>query len=305
MPRCSGSAVAEHPTVRVDHREAVEIGLAGALEIAEWQHDAELGGEPCKIRDKWIAFEGMGEREEFVDQHQVRSLLLGLPHEPFGMTPPLIEIENVAKFFGRDVSAVRGARRCPWRLRPMALGFLRPTSGEVRYKGVSLARLSSSAFRDFRRDVQVVFQNPFETFNPFYRVSHALELALRLRGVSPSSAEGKARMDEALARVQLDPAQVLHRYSHELSGGQLQRISIARAILVSPKLIVADEAVSMVDASLRVLILRYLLDLRTSSDVNVLYITHDLSTLSTALQISDELLIARGGRIVERGRLRR
>jgi peptide/nickel transport system ATP-binding protein len=184
----------------------------------------------------------------------------------------------------------------------MALGFLRPTSGEVRYKGVSLARLSSSAFRDFRRDVQAIFQNPFETFNPFYRVSHALDLALRLRGVSPSSAEGKARMDEALARVQLDPAQALHRYSHELSGGQLQRISIARAILVSPKLIVADEAVSMVDASLRVLILRYLLDLRTGSDVNVLYITHDLST---ALQISDELLIARGGRIVERGRLRR
>jgi len=180
----------------------------------------------------------------------------------------------------------------------MALGFLRPTSGEVRYKGVSLARLSSSAFRDFRRDVQAVFQNPFETFNPFYRVSRALDLALRLRGVSPSSAEGRARMDEALARVQLDRAQVLHRYSHELSGGQLQRISIARAILVSPKLIVADEAVSMVDASLRVLILRYLLDLRTSSDVNVLYITHDLST---ALQISDELLIARGGRIVERG----
>jgi ABC-type oligopeptide transport system ATPase subunit len=116
---------------------------------------------------------------------------------------------------------------------------------------------------------------------------------------APRARHGWTRRSPA---SQLDPAQVLHRYSHELSGGQLQRISIARAILVAPKLIVADEAVSMVDASLRVLILRYLLDLRTSSDVNVLYITHDLSM---ALQISDELIIARGGRIVERGRLRR
>ena len=235
------------------------------------------------------------------------------------MTSPFLEIANVGRTFGRGASQVRavedmsllfsageaklitvaGESGCgKSTLALMALGFLRPTSGEVRYNGVPLPKLSKPAFREFRRNVQAVFQNPFETFNPFYRVSHALELALRLCGVAPSSAQGRQRIEEALARVQLDPARVLARYPHELSGGQLQRISIARAILVSPKLIVADEAVSMVDASLRVLILRYLLDLRTRSGVNVLYITHDLST---ALQISDELLIAHRGRIVERG----
>ena len=180
----------------------------------------------------------------------------------------------------------------------MALGFLKPTTGEVLYKGIALPDLNRADFRRFRHKVQAVLQNPFETFNPFYGVSHPLHLALRQLGVAPRSREGKRLMEQALEKVRLYPGQVLERYPHQMSGGQLQRVSIARAMLFSPELIVADEPVSMIDASLRVLVLRHLVDLKVRDGINILYITHDLST---ALQISDELLIAHRGRIVERG----
>jgi ABC-type oligopeptide transport system ATPase subunit len=180
----------------------------------------------------------------------------------------------------------------------MALGFVRPTRGEILYRGKDIASASKAEFRVFRRNVQAVFQNPYESFNPFYRIERTLALAFRLRGGSPRSAEGRDAIANTLQRVKLDPERVLGSYPHQLSGGQLQRVSIARAMLIGPELIVADEPVSMVDASLRVLILRQLVDLKEQFGISVLYITHDLST---ALQISDELLIACKGEVVDRG----
>jgi ABC-type glutathione transport system ATPase component len=146
-----------------------------------------------------------------------------------------------------------------------------------------------------------VFQDPFEVFNPFYRIDHSFALALRLLERSGRGAERHATVRTALQQVQLDPDAVLGRYPHQLSGGQLQRIAIARAMLLRPRLLIADEPVSMIDASLRVLVLRELLELKQRLDVSILYITHDLST---ALQVSDEILIARDGEIVERGEAR-
>jgi len=123
----------------------------------------------------------------------------------------------------------------------------------------------------------------------------------RLLERSRGATDRRAAVRTALLQVQLDPESVLGRYPHQLSGGQLQRIAIARAILLQPRLLIADEPVSMIDASLRVLVLKELLDLKQRLGVSILYITHDLST---ALQVSDEILIAREGEIVERGEAR-
>jgi peptide/nickel transport system ATP-binding protein len=180
----------------------------------------------------------------------------------------------------------------------MALGFIKPTSGAVLYRGQDIATAGRSEFRQFRRKVQAVFQNPYETFNPVYRIERTLKLAVKLRGESARSARGRELMANALRRVRLEPDRVLPSYPHQLSGGQLQRVSIARAMLLEPDVLVADEPVSMVDASLRLLILRQLVQLKEELGISVLYITHDLST---ALQIADELLIAHKGEVVERG----
>jgi ABC-type oligopeptide transport system ATPase subunit len=180
----------------------------------------------------------------------------------------------------------------------MALGFLAPTRGQVLYKGQDLTTMDRTAFREFRRNVQAVFQNPYETFNPFYRIKRTLKLALRLRGGGKRSTEARETITQALKRVKLDPERVLESYPHQLSGGQLQRVSIARAMLIGPEVLIADEPVSMIDASLRILILRQLVALKDEFGISILYVTHDLST---ALQISDELMIAWKGEVIERG----
>jgi peptide/nickel transport system ATP-binding protein len=172
----------------------------------------------------------------------------------------------------------------------MVLGLLRPTMGSITFRG--------SAVDHPRREVQAVFQNPFEAFNPFYRVDHPLDLVISRFGLAERRSDAKALKEAALRAVQLDPQQTLGRYPHQLSGGQLQRLMMARAILVRPAILVADEPVSMVDASLRVLVLDSMLRLKESHGISQLFITHDLAT---ALQVSDELLVMHEGRVVESG----
>ena len=181
----------------------------------------------------------------------------------------------------------------------MILGLERPTSGDIVFEGQSNAdRQSRAARRDFLRRVQPVFQNPFETFNPLKRVDRYLySTARRLCGATTKTA-ARAAMDEALHKVGLSLREVSGRYAHELSGGQLQRVAIARALIPNPHLLIADEPVSMVDASLRMSIVNRLRDLRDDLGVSVIYITHDLAT---AYYISDRLAIMQRGYVVETG----
>ena len=182
----------------------------------------------------------------------------------------------------------------------LALGFLAADAGTVRYRGQEVGRLRGSALREFRRSVQAIFQNPFTAFNPFYPVDHVLRLTLRNFAPSRDRADEDAKTSEALRALRLDPDVVLGKYPHQLSGGQLQRVMLARAFLLRPKLIIADEPVSMIDASLRALVLANMLELKERYGISQLYITHDLST---ARQISDFILIMYRGRIVEAGAL--
>jgi peptide/nickel transport system ATP-binding protein len=181
----------------------------------------------------------------------------------------------------------------------MALGFMPPSSGRFLYQGKDIYSHDKEHFLKFRREVQAVFQNPFEAFNPFYRIDRTFHVVIRRFGLTQGGTTAENLMVSALRAVDLDPTRVLGKYPHEVSGGQLQRAAIARAFMLKPRLLIADEPVSMVDASLRLRILRHLIRLKLEFGTSILYITHDLST---ALQVSDEIMIAHQGSIVERGR---
>jgi ABC-type oligopeptide transport system ATPase subunit len=181
----------------------------------------------------------------------------------------------------------------------MILGNEKPDMGVVRVDGIDVGGLRGRTAREaFMAKVQPVFQNPFEAFNPLTKLDEYLfTTARRFRGVSRKGG-GDALADEALRRVGLTLAEVGGRYSHELSGGQLQRIAVARALIPGPKLIVADEPVSMVDASLRMSIVNLFQTLRDELKVSIIYITHDLAT---AYYIADRVIIMRRGEVVESG----
>jgi len=180
----------------------------------------------------------------------------------------------------------------------LLLGLLRPTEGEVRFDGRNLQRLSSAGRRDFRHRVQAIFQDPYEVYNPFYRVDHVLTTPVHKFRLARSAAEGRAQIEAALHAVGLQPDEILGRYPHQLSGGQRQRIMVARALLLRPRLIVADEPVSMVDASLRATILGSLRKLHEELGISILYITHDLAT---AYQVADTILVMYRAAVAEAG----
>jgi oligopeptide/dipeptide ABC transporter ATP-binding protein len=143
-----------------------------------------------------------------------------------------------------------------------------------------------------------VFQDPFSVFNPFYPVEHLLRIPLKRFGIARTRSEQDERIAMALRQVGLKPDQVIGRYPHQLSGGQRQRIVVARALMLRPRLIVADEPVSMIDASLRANVLENLRALRDDHGISILYITHDLAT---ARQVSDRIYVLYRGRAVETG----
>jgi len=180
----------------------------------------------------------------------------------------------------------------------MLLGLIAPTDGAVLYRGKDVQRLSGEERKRFLREIQVIFQDPYEVYNPFYKVDHVLETPITEFRLAPTREGGRALMEEALNAVGLRPEETLGRYPHQLSGGQRQRIMVARALLLRPRLIIADEPVSMVDASLRATILESLRQLHVRFDISLLYITHDLTT---AYQISRDILVMYRGDVVEAG----
>jgi len=235
----------------------------------------------------------------------------------------LLELQNVSRHYGgglfsrRQVMAVRDVSLRLEQGQPeiftvvgesgsgkttlarMILGMVTPSSGAIRFQGTDLSTVHGArARRAFMRKVQPIFQNPFEAFNPMKRVDRYLfTTARRMAGLTAPAAI-EAECDRALGDVGLSLAEVRRRYPHELSGGQLQRVAIARALISRPALLVADEPVSMIDASLRASIVNLLRGLCTRTGVSIVYITHDLAT---AYYVSDRIMIMRHGKVVESG----
>jgi len=176
----------------------------------------------------------------------------------------------------------------------------KPTGGEIYYQGRPLSSFRSRAdLLRYRSDVPMVFQDPFASINPVFRVSHGVMRSLKLHRPelgSPQRAEEAERVFEA---VGLTPAaDVLQRFPHELSGGQRQRVGFAQALAMRPKLILADEPVSMLDVSIRIGLLNLMAGLRDSQGVSILYITHDIAS---ARYVADRLIVMYAGQIAETG----
>ena len=240
------------------------------------------------------------------------------------MSIALLDVSHVSKIFTRgrllsrarivavnDVSFQIGAERPEifaiigesgsgkTTLSRMILNIEMPTSGSLACNGIDLATIRNTADRlSFMRRVQPIFQNPFEAFNPLKPLDRYLFMTRRRFVAAGDQCPLDVAVDEALHKVGLSLQEVRRRYPHELSGGQLQRVAIARALLSNPKLIVADEPVSMVDASLRMSIVNLFKALRDDLGISIIYVTHDLATAYT---ISDRIIIMQKGRVVEGG----
>ncbi len=180
----------------------------------------------------------------------------------------------------------------------LLLGVIQPTSGSILYRGQGLTTLDRRARKEFRRQVQAIFQDPYEAYNPVYKVDQVLTTPVRKFRLVHSREEAHERVEESLRMAGLRPEETLGRYPHQLSGGQRQRIMVARALLLNPRVILADEPVSMVDASLRATILESLVKLKRELGISLIYITHDLTT---AYQVSQNIYILYRGSVAEVG----
>ena len=231
----------------------------------------------------------------------------------------MLVLDNVTKNFktgtfgGGTLPAVRGAS---FEIRPgevtaligesgsgkstlgkLILRLTPVTSGTITFEGTDIATLKGKQLREYYRHVQGVFQDPFSSYNPVFRADRVFATIKRSYFPKVSSAEWHERVAASLESVGLNPVDVLDKFTHQLSGGQLQRILIARALLLDIKILVADEIISMIDASTRVDVLNLLANLK-SRGLGVLFITHDLSLGN---YISERTIILRRGVVVEMG----
>ena len=229
----------------------------------------------------------------------------------------LIQTENLTKVFGTGEEKVTAVDNVDLTLEKdsiislvgqsgsgkttvarMLLLLLKPTSGNIIFKGDSLSNFSKSDQIKYWRNVQGIFQDPFASFNQFYRVRKILNDCYKLFDNPPSKAERAEEIKNALSQVNLDPDDVLDVFPFELSGGQRQRIMIARAFIIKPNLLVADEPTSMIDACSRSNILNALMNLKKEQDLSIIFITHDMGL---AYYVSDDLYIMKDGKVVEKG----
>lgn len=237
---------------------------------------------------------------------------------PTGET--LLDVKNLEKFFpikggllGRKVGEVKAVNNISFNMKRgevvgligesgsgkttagrALLRLIEPTGGQVIFNGTDVVKLSKAQMRDYRREMQIIFQDPFASLNPRMTVSDIIGEAMQIHNLHP----GKARIErtaELLARVGLRPEH-MGRYPHEFSGGQRQRIGIARALAVDPSFIVADEPVSALDVSIQAQVVNLIQDLQEELGLTVLFIAHDLHVVE---YICDRMIVMYLGRIME------
>lgn len=235
---------------------------------------------------------------------QVRDLrvLFELRRWAFGHAGSVHAVDGVSfDLANAEAIAIVGESGCgKSTLMKTVLGLYRPTAGEVIFRGRTVADMQTAGLKWYRSQIGYVQQDPFGAVAPFMNVQRALEEPLIVHGVP--AAERLARIQRAMEEVKLTPiSDFLTKFPHMLSGGQQQRVVIARAMLLQPRLIVADEPVSMLDASVRVEILKLLRALQDSHDLAVMYITHDLSTVR---YFSERIFVMYAGKLVEKAPVR-
>jgi oligopeptide/dipeptide ABC transporter ATP-binding protein len=181
-------------------------------------------------------------------------------------------------------------------------GLLKPSSGRVLFEGEDVSKLKGETYRRYRRSVQIIHQDPYASLNPTQTIYNILSYPMFRHQLVRTQAQARERVAELLTMVDLTPASdTIDKYPHQLSGGQRQRVSIARALTTNPRVIVADEAVSMVDVSIRMGLLNMLMSMRNDLGVTIVFITHDL-TLAKYFAWDGRIAVMYLGRIVEIGR---
>jgi peptide/nickel transport system ATP-binding protein len=231
---------------------------------------------------------------------------------------PLLETQELCRYFGHGEDIVRAVDKVSFTVQAgeilaivgesgsgkstlsrLLLRLMDATGGRILLHGKDVTHLRGDRdLKAYWRKVQAVFQDPFSAFNQFYSNAKVLGRSLDVLDRPPSRAERLERTRTALREVGLDPVDTLYRYPHQLSGGQVQRVMIARALMVNPELLIADEPTSMLDASLRVTVLNLLKDLRAQHNMTILFITHDLGQ---AYYVADRVLVMYQGQLVEQG----
>lgn len=234
---------------------------------------------------------------------------------------PLVELKNVYRSFEKDGSTIPVLQDINLQIKPKEIlclvgesgcgktttgkiiaGLLKPSSGDVLIEGQPIADINPKHARELRRNMQIVHQDPFASLNPAHTIGQILGFPLRRHKMVSDRNELRRRIWELLDLVDLTPpGDIVNKYPHQLSGGQRQRVSIARALTVNPNLIVADEAVSMVDVSIRVGLLKKLHTLGDIFDLSIVFITHDLA-LAKYFAWKGRIAVMYLGRIVEIGR---
>jgi peptide/nickel transport system ATP-binding protein len=209
-----------------------------------------------------------------------------------------VAVDHVSfKIKDREIVSLVGQSGCGKTvLAKMLLRLETPTSGQLLFNGRPIEEMPDP--RDHWRQVQAVFQDPFSAFNQFFTIRSQLKSSFRLFLNKPSEKEMEDRVDQALLAVNIKPREIEGKYPFELSGGQMQRMLLARIFILKPQVLIADEPTSMVDACSRAGILDYLMKLKEELKMTIVFVTHDIGL---AYYISDSIFIMHGGKIVEQG----
>jgi peptide/nickel transport system ATP-binding protein len=250
--------------------------------------------------------EGMGKKPggaSFVfDSDNTKSVLSaeGLTKEFGTKKNYVLAVDHVDFNFreGEIVSIVGESGSGKTTIMRMAMGLLSPTGGSLCFEGQPINLRSAGDRRKYWRGVQAIFQDPFSSFNQFFRIEKIFRDCMRFRGIKPTKEQAVSLIEQTCNQVNLRYAELENKYPFELSGGQMQRLMIARVFMLEPRLLIADEPTSMVDACSRSTILEALMKLRDHNRMTIIFITHDLGL---AYYVSDTIYIMEKGRLVESG----
>ena len=238
------------------------------------------------------------------------------------MATPLLELRNVTKVFQSGIRKTAASTTIALRdaslivpsefptstavagesgsgkttMARLLLGFIKPTSGQIIYQGVDVAKMDRAQARQYRREVQPIFQDPYGSLDPMYNIFRTIEEPLRTHKIGDKASREK-KVRELLDQVAL-PQSTMQRYPNELSGGQRQRVAIARALALDPEVIICDEAVSALDVLVQAQVLNLLAELQSRLGLTYLFITHDLAVVR---QIADRVCVMEMGKLVETG----
>jgi len=233
---------------------------------------------------------------------QVKNLTVQFPNKTslFGKPLSFVTAVNNVSFdiYKNETLGLVGESGCgKTTLGRTLLRLIEPTSGKIIYNGTDITQLSAQQVKSLRKDVQLVFQDPYSSLNPRLTIESAIAEPMLVAGMQPSATERKKRVAELLEKVSL-PSSMMNRYPHEFSGGQRQRIVIARALSLNPDFLVCDESVSALDVSVQAQVLNLLNDLKKDLGLTLLFISHDLSVVR---YMCDRIMVMQAGKIVESG----